>query len=388
MLFSEVLGLPHIKNHLTTTADRGRIPHAQLFVGNHGSGILPMAVAYAQYVLCGNTNAENTSGNSSCNLKFNQLSHPDLHFVFPVATNDVVKSHPVSNHFLEGWRSFLKNNPYGSLFDWYQQIGIENKQWQIGVDEAQEIVKSLSLKAYEGGYKIMLIWMADKMNTACSNKLLKLIEEPPNKTLFILIAEDEEQIIQTIRSRCQVLSFPPLSETVIAEKLKEQHSLDEASANKIAIQANGSYSQAQHLLKNDSGDEQFETWFITWVRTAFKAKGNKAAILDLISWSEEIASAGRETQKSFLQYCLDFFRQALLHNYKAKELVYIQAKTANFKLENFAPFITGDNILDITSEIEDAIYHIERNGNAKIVLTDLSIKLTRLIHKKPAPQQA
>ncbi len=388
MLFSEVLGLPHIKNHLTTTADRGRIPHAQLFVGNHGSGILPMAVAYAQYVLCGNTNAENTSGNSSCNLKFNQLSHPDLHFVFPVATNDVVKSHPVSNHFLEGWRSFLKNNPYGSLFDWYQQIGIENKQGQIGVDEAQEIVKSLSLKAYEGGYKIMLIWMADKMNTACSNKLLKLIEEPPNKTLFILIAEDEEQIIQTIRSRCQVLSFPPLSETVIAEKLKEQHSLDEASANKIAIQANGSYSQAQHLLKNDSGDEQFETWFITWVRTAFKAKGNKAAILDLISWSEEIASAGRETQKSFLQYCLDFFRQALLHNYKAKELVYIQAKTANFKLENFAPFITGDNILDITSEIEDAIYHIERNGNAKIVLTDLSIKLTRLIHKKPAPQQA
>ena len=388
MLFSEVLGLPHIKNHLTTTADRGRIPHAQLFVGNHGSGILPMAIAYAQYVLCGNANAENTSGNSSCNLKFNQLSHPDLHFVFPVATNDVVKSHPVSNHFLESWRNFVKTNPYGSLFDWYQQIGIENKQGQIGVDEAQEIVKSLSLKAYEGGYKIMLIWMADKMNTACSNKLLKLIEEPPNKTLFILIAEDEEQIIQTIRSRCQILSFPPLSESVIAEKLKEQHSLDEASANKLAIQANGSYSQAQHLLKNDSGDEQFETWFITWVRSAFKAKGNKAAILDLISWSEDIASAGRETQKSFLQYCLDFFRQALLHNYKAKDLVYIQPKTANFKLENFAPFITGDNILDITSEIEDAIYHIERNGNAKIVLTDLSIKLTRLIHKKPAPQQA
>ena len=388
MLFSEVLGLPHIKNHLTTTADRGRIPHAQLFVGNHGSGLLPMAIAYAQYVLCGNTKAENITGNSSCNLKFNQLSHPDLHFVFPVATNDVVKSHPVSNHFLEGWRTFIKNNPYGSLFDWYQHIGIENKQGQIGVDEAQEIVKSLSLKAYEGGYKIMLIWMADKMNTACSNKLLKLIEEPPNKTLFILIAEDEEQIIQTIRSRCQILSFPPLSETVISQKLKENKSLDEALANKIAIQANGSYSQAQHILKNDSGDEQFETWFITWVRTAFKAKGNKAAILDLISWSEEIASSGRETQKSFLQYCLDFFRQALLHNYKAENLVYMQPKTANFKLEKFAPFITGDNILDITSEIEDAIYHIERNGNAKIILTDLSIKLTRLIHKKTVSQQA
>lgn len=384
MLFSEVLGLPHIKNHLTTTADRGRIPHAQLFIGNHGSGLLPMAIAYAQYVLCGNTNSENDSGNTACNLKFNHLSHPDLHFVFPVATTDKIKSHPVSNHFMESWRKFINTNPYGSLFDWFQEIGIENKQGQIGVDEAQEIVKSLSLKAYEGGYKVMLIWMADKMNTACSNKLLKLIEEPPNKTLFILIAEDEEQIIQTIKSRCQILRFPPLSETVIADKLIEKDKLDASTAKKIAIQANGSYSQAQHILKNDSGDEQFEDWFITWVRTAFKAKGNKASILELLSWSEAIAASGRETQKSFLHYCLDFFRQALLHNYKANELVFIQPKTENFKLEKFAPFITGANIMGITSEIEDAIYHIERNGNAKIILTDLSIKLTRLIHKKAA----
>ncbi len=384
MLFSEVLGLPHIKNHLTTTADRGRIPHAQLFVGNHGSGLLPMAIAYAQYVLCGNTNSENNTGNTACNLKFNHLSHPDLHFAFPVATNDKVKTHPVSNHFMESWRTFLNKDPYGSLFDWYQEIGIENKQGQIGVDEAQDILKSLSLKSYEGGYKIMLIWMADKMNTACSNKLLKLIEEPPNKTLFILIAEDEEQIIQTIKSRCQILRFPPLSETVIEEKLIASSKVDSLSAKKIAVQANGSYSQAQHILKNDSGDEQFEDWFITWVRTAFKAKGNKASILELISWSDTIAASGRETQKSFLHYCLDFFRQALLYNYKAEKLVYIQPKTANFKLEKFAPFITGANILGITSEIEDAIYHIERNGNAKIILTDLSIKLTRLIHKKVA----
>jgi DNA polymerase-3 subunit delta' len=384
MLFSEVLGLPHIKNHLTTTADRGRIPHAQLFVGNHGSGLLPMAIAYAQYILCGNTNSENNTGNTACNLKFNHLSHPDLHFAFPVATTDKIKSHPVSDHFMESWRTFLANNPYGSLFDWYKEIGVEKKQGQIGVDEAQEVLKSLSLKSYEGGYKVMLIWMADKMNTACSNKLLKLIEEPPNKTLFILIAEDEEQIIQTIKSRCQILRFPPLSETVIADKLIENKKVDASIAKKIAIQANGSFSQAQHILKNDSGDEQFENWFITWVRTAFKAKGNKASILELLSWSEDIAASGRETQKSFLHYCLDFFRQALLHNYQAQELVYIQPKTENFKLEKFAPFITGANIMGITAEIEDAIYHIERNGNAKIILTDLSIKLTRLIHKKAA----
>ncbi len=152
MLFSEVLGLPHIKNHLTTTADRGRIPHAQLFVGNHGSGVLPMAIAYAQYILCNNSGAENSEA-SACNTRFKNLSHPDLHFVFPVATNDKIKSHPVSNHFMEEWREFIKNSSYGSLFDWYQKLGVENKQGQIGVDEAQEIVKSLSLKAYEGGLR-------------------------------------------------------------------------------------------------------------------------------------------------------------------------------------------------------------------------------------------
>ncbi|MCF4100647.1 DNA polymerase III subunit delta' [Gillisia sp. M10.2A] len=384
MLFSEVLGLPHIKNHLTTTADRGRIPHAQLFVGRHGSGTLPMAIAYAQYILCNNSNSENTSENTACNARFKKLAHPDLHFAFPVATNDKIKSHPVSNNFMDSWREFVQGNPYGSLFDWYQKIGVEKKQGQIGVDEAQEVVKSLSLKAYEGGYKIMLIWMADKLNTAASNKLLKLIEEPPEKTLFILIAEDEEQIIQTIRSRCQILRFPPLSEDVITQRLISSYKTEENTAKKIAVQANGCYAQALHILNNDAGDEQFETWFVNWVRTAFKAKGNKAAVLELVNWSDEIAGIGRETQKSFLLFCLDFFRQALLFNYNAEGLVYMQPKSANFKLEKFAPFIHGGNIPAITKEIEDAIYHIERNGNAKIILTDLSIKLTRLLHKKAA----
>ena len=384
MLFSEVPGLSHIKNHLTTSASGGRIPHAQLFTGNHGSGLLPMAIAYSQYILCNNSEGENDKGNISCNIKFKNLSHPDLHFAFPVATNDKIKSHPVSNNFLDSWREFISENPFGSLFDWYQKIGIENKQGQIGVDEAQEIVKALALKSYEGGYKIMIIWGADKMNIASANKLLKLIEEPPDKTLFILIAEDEEQIIQTIRSRCQILRFPPLAEGVLADFLVEKKSISPAEAKKLANQANGSYATALHLLNHNSGDEQFESLFITWVRSAFKAKGNKASILDLISWSEEIAGMGRETQKSFLLFCLDFFRQAMLYNYNAHNLIYLQLKDPKFKLEKFAPFIDGQNIQGITQEIETAIYHIERNGNAKIILTDLSIKLTRLLHKKAA----
>ncbi len=382
MLFSDILGLPHIKNHLTTTADRQRIPHAQLFVGKDGSGILPMAIAYAQYILCKNKNAENLSGNESCNLKFKKLSHPDLHFVYPVAVNDKVKSHPVSSNFIEEWRVFVIKNPYGSLYDWYQHIGIENKQGQIGVDEAKDIVKSLSLKAYEGGYKVMLIWMAEKMNIAASNKLLKLIEEPPNNTLFLLIAEEEEQVIQTIRSRCQILSFPPLAEIDIVEGLIKNNGCERQEAQRIAHQANGSYTKAIQLFENNSDDQQFEKWFISWIRSAFKAKGNKATILELISWSEEIAGLGRESQKNFLLYCLDFFRQALMYNYKAKSLVFLDPKSANFKLSKFAPFVHGSNILEITRTLEEAIFHIERNGNAKIILTDLSIKLTKFLHKK------
>lgn len=378
MLFSEIIGLEHIKNHLTASADKGRISHAQLFVGSNGSGTLPMAIAYAQYLLCQNKGENN--GENSCNIMCNKLAHPDLHFAFPVAVNQKIKKHPVSNHFLEEWREFVNVNPYGSLFDWYQKLGIENKQGQIGVDEAQEIVKSLSLKSYEGGYKIMIVWQAEKLNISASNKLLKLIEEPPNNTVLILIAEDEAQLLQTIRSRCQVLHFPPLGEAVIAEALKEK--TDAANAAIVARQANGNFTNALHILQESEGEEQFETWFISWVRSAFKAKGNKASIRELLAWSEEIAKTGRETQKEFLLYCLDFFRQALLWNYKSEELVYLSPKTKGFSLEKFAPFVHGNNIVRISNELQDALFHIERNGNAKIILTDLSIKLTRLLHVK------
>lgn len=382
MLFEDILGQDYIKKHLTHSVDNGRVPHAQLFVGPEGSGTLPMAIAYAQYLLCSNTNGENAIGNESCNLKFNNFSHPDLHFAFPVTTSDKAKSHPVSNNYLEEWRQLLKEQPYGNLFDWYKLLGVENKQGQIGVDEALEIVKSLSLKSYEGGYKVMLIWMAEKMNSSCANKLLKLIEEPPSKTVFILITEDEEQIINTIKSRCQLLHFPPLSEQSIKQGLIKHYSIEESVATKIAHQSDGNFNKACDLIYQDSEDLLFEEWFIFWVRSAFKAKGNKAAIHDLILWSEDIAKTGRETQKQFLMFCLNFFRQALLLNYSASDLVYLEPKTETFKLEKFAPFVHNANILEISNELQDAIYHIERNGNAKIILTDLSIKLTRLLHKK------
>jgi DNA polymerase III subunit delta' len=382
MQFSEILGQEHIKSHLTKSANLGRIPHAQLFVGPEGSGTLTMAIAYAQYILCNNQDGENNGANAACNLKFDKISHPDLHFAYPTATTSEVNKKPKSIDFIGHWRDFILQNPYGGLFDWYSTLGIENKQGFIRVEDASEILKTLSLKSYEGGYKIMIIWMADKMNIEASNKLLKLLEEPPEKTIFILISENEEDIIQTIRSRCQILHFIGLSEPIIAEALVSREKIDEKLAAKIAHQAQGNYNKALHLLHDNGEDYPFEQWFVTWVRAAFRAKKDASAIQDLIQWSEKIASLGRESQKKFLEFCIEIFRQALLLNYETKSLVYFEPKVDKFKLENFAPFVNGNNIQDIFNELSEAMYHVERNGNAKIILTDLSIKLTRLIHKK------
>ena len=381
MLFKDVLGLTHLKKHLTTTAEAGRIPHAQLFVSAEGSGTLALAIAYAQYILCKNSNGENQGENEVCNIKCNSLTHPDLHFAFPVSNSENVKSHAVSDNYIEEWRQFVKAQHYGNLFDWYRHIGIEKKQGLIGVDEAKDILKKLSLKSYEGGYKVLIVWMAEKMNIEASNKLLKLIEEPPKNTIIIFVVEDESQIINTITSRCQVLHFTPMPENIIAQGLIKK-GLPEKEANRFAQEANGNFNKALDLMNNDSEDLVFEKWFVQWVRSAFKAKGNKTAIHELIKWSEEVAKNGREVQKKFLHYCITIMRQALLLNYKTDELVYAKINVEGFDLRKFAPFVHENNILDITKELEKAIFHVERNGNAKIIFTDLSIKLTRLLHAK------
>ena len=353
--------------------DSGRVPHAQLYVGKRGVGGLPLAIAYADYLM-----KQQPDGVGY----MNPLTHPNIHFVFPVTTSDKVKSKPISSNYIKEWRAFVETNPYGSINDWYEFVGVGNKQGNIGVEEAGDIVSKMSLKAFNGGYKVMIVWMAEKMNSMCANKLLKLIEEPADKTVIILITEDEEQLIGTIRSRCQSVHLNPLSEETIMSSLVKKHNTKGDLAQNIARQSEGSYSRALDLLSQEPEDLQFEAWFIAWVRTAFQAKSNKQSINTLMAWSQEISKAGREIQKQFLDYSLRFFRQAMLHNYGAKELVFIKLNDKSFKIEKFAPFIDAANISEISKEIELASYHIERNGNAKIILTDLSIKLTRLLHLK------
>ena len=375
MTFEAIIGQSFLTTHLKQGIDSGRIPHAQLFVGKQGVGALPMAIAYADYLM---THQDGGLNN------MNPLTHPNIHYVYPVTTSDKVKSKPISTNYLTEWRSFIETNPYGSIHDWYDVVGVGNKQGAIGVEEANDMVSKMSLKAFNGGYKVMIVWMAEKMSTGCANKLLKLIEEPADKTVIILVTEDEEQLINTIRSRCQTVHLNLLSEDAIKNTLISTHNVEAGLAQNIAHQSEGSYRRALDLLGQEPVDLQFETWFIAWVRTAFQAKTNKQSINHLMAWSDEISKAGREIQKQFLDYSLRFFRQALLYNYAAKDLVFIVLNDKSFKLENFAPFIDASNITEISKEIELANYHIERNANAKIVLTDLSIKLTRLLHLKKA----
>jgi len=381
MDFSEVIGQKHLKSHLLKTIENGRIPHSQLFIGKTGCGLLPIALSYAKEILC-HSYVKDSEEYLACAKKVSKLAHPDLHFVMPVNTNENIKKNPVSSNFSSEWREFVLKNPYAALYDWLQFLGIENKQGNISKFEAEEISKKLSLKAYEGGYKVMIIWMADKMNNECSNKILKLVEEPPEKTVLLLLTEHEEKVLGTIQSRCQKLHFPLLSEEVIALQLTKYYGITDYIAKNISRQTNGDFNKALHLISNNEDDSEFEKWFVTWVRTAFRAKGNKSSINDLLSWSENLAKEGRETQKKFLGYCLELFRQAMLKNYKADSLISFESKDFKFSLEKFAPFVHQKNIFEIVKALEDAEYHVERNGNAKIIFTDLSIQLTRLIHRK------
>ena len=381
MAFSEVIGQQQLKSYLVKTIENGRVSHSQLFVGDVGYGVLPMAINYAKEILCHRYEKDSIEY-EVCSKKVTQLVHPDLHFIYPVNTTENVKKDPVSSHFSKEWRDFVLKTPYASLYDWYQFLGIENKQGNISKHEAKEISKKLYLKAYEGGYKVMIIWMADKMNIECSNKILKIVEEPPDKTVLLLLTENEEQVLTTIQSRCQKLYFPLLTEENITKYLVDNHSVDEVLAKNISHKANGNFNKALHLLTNDGDDLIFEEWFISWLRTAFKARGNKDSINHLLQWSENIAGQGRETQKKFLQYCLEVFRQALLKNYKVESLLHFESNDAKFSLEKLSPFVHQNNIFEISSAFEDAELHVERNGNPKIIFTDLSIKLTRLIHMK------
>ena len=380
MQFKELLGQDKIKELLILSVGEDRVPHTQLFLGPKGSANLALALAFAQYMTCKNKQEVDSCGACPSCVKHQKFSHPDLHFVFPVATTNLVKTKPVSNNFLSEWRALLEDNAYFSIFDWLKHIGVENKQGLISVEESAHIMKNLSLKPYESDTRIMLIWMPEKMNVQAANKLLKIIEEPPHKTLFLLIAESTENMLATVLSRTQLLKVPRYSDEEVKNYLMSR-GVEYSKAQMISALVDGNINEALQLAEHAEDAEENSLHFVQWMRLCFSALQVKD-IDKLVQWSETMAKAGRENQKSFLLYASNVMRDALLKNYGVDAMMKINVGGQNFTMEKFAPFIHGDNCMEIVEELNMAQLHIERNANPKILFLDTSFKIARLLHKK------
>lgn len=380
MLFKELLGQNKLKELLMQLVREERVPHAQLFLGSKGSANLGLALAFAQYVACTNKLEGDSCGTCPSCVKHQKFAHPDLHFVFPVATTASVKTKPVSKNFLVEWRALLNDNAYFSLFDWLKHIGVENKQGIISVEESTHIVKDLSLKPYESDTKIMLIWMPEKMNIQAANKLLKIIEEPPHKTLFLLVAESSENMLATVLSRTQLLKIPRYSNAEVIEYLMSR-GVEQGKAQMISALVEGNINEALQLAEHTEDTQENSLRFVQWMRLCFSALQVKD-IDKLVQWSEAMAKAGRENQKSFLLFASNVMRDALLKNYGVDAMMKMNVGSQNFTMDKFAPFIHADNCMEIIEELNMAQLHIERNANPKILFLDTSFKIARLLHKK------
>jgi DNA polymerase-3 subunit delta' len=376
MRFKDIPGQKEIIARLVNSVLRERVSHAQLFTGPEGCGSLALALAYAQFINCENRQSSDSCGECKSCVKYEKLIHPDLHFVFPVI-NDKKVSEPVSDNYIEQWREYVRHSPYFSLNKWLDSIDAGNAQGLIFASEASEIIKKLSLKTFESDFKIMIIWLPEKMHIATANKLLKLIEEPPEKTLFLLVSDEQDKIIPTILSRCQVVKIPSFRQDSIIRYIRDRFKIEEQKATDISRVANGNIIRAVELCENDDSSEMNLDRFKSLMRFAWKRD-----ILSIIKWSEEMAAIGREPQKSFLSYSLRLVRENLMLTLGQlkNQIVYLTGEEAEFS-GKFHPFITAENINPFADELNLAYAHIESNGNAKIVFLDLALKLTRLIQR-------
>jgi DNA polymerase III subunit delta' len=374
MNFSQIPGQKETIFKLIRSVKEERVSHAQLFSGPEGCGSLALALAYARYVSC-----ENRSENDSCGIckscaKYEKMIHPDLHFVFPVIKNKK-DSEPVSDSYIVEWREFVKLSPYFTLNSWLNSIEVGNAQGLIFASEAGEIIKKLSLKTFESDFKIMIIWLPEKMHQATANKLLKMIEEPPEKTLFLLVSDEVDKVIPTILSRCQLIKIPGFRDEEISKFLMLKFNADKNKASEIAGISNGNIIRAVELLQNEDSSLLNLENFKRLMRFAWKRD-----IISLIGWSEEISLTGREAQKGFISYSLRILRENLMLslNQLKNRLVFLAGDEAAFS-NNFHPYINQNNIYSLTEEFNIAYSHIEANGNAKIIFLDLALKVARLI---------
>lgn len=372
MLFADIVGQTSIIQHLQNTVKENRISHAQLFLGAEGSGTLPLALAYAQYIMCTNRTETDACGECAACRKVAKYQHPDLHFVFPVIGSKSGEK-AVSDIHIGTWREFLLQNPYGTYNEWMSALNAENSQGLIRVDEGREIIRKLNMKSFESEYKVMIIWFPEKMNADTGNKLLKLIEEPPEKTLFFLVAENSEYILSTILSRTQLVKVGRIAEDDLFIGIKRYFNLDDEKARQISRISEGNFIQAKEYINTSVDTQQNFEHFKQLMRLSYSGK-----LLEIIPWVEEVSRLGREKQKAFLAYGLRMIRENLILNQKQENLTRLSADEAAFA-QNFSPFIHPGNSGELRIELDKAFVHIGRNANAKVVFLDLSIKLNRIL---------
>ena len=372
MYFKDIIGQDNAIALLSSAVAEGRIPHAQLICGGEGTGKLTLAIAYARYLCCTRRNGQDACGECPSCKKFDKLAHPDLHFAFPIYKKDSSKT-PYSDDFIDKWRQAVAENPYMTLNQWMEYIGAENQQGLIYTSQSEEIIRKLTLKSSEGGYKVMVIWMAEKMNVECANKLLKMIEEPPAQTVFLLVTENPDLLLPTIQSRVQRLALRPIEEDVIARALCDRYGLTDVDARQIAHASAGNWLQAMESIHLGNRAKEYIELFMALMRRSY-ARDLKG----MRQWSEKVAGMGREPQKNFLIYCQRMIRESFICNFQSSEINYMNIDEANFT-KRFAPFVNEKNIFGIMDELSEAQRHIEQNVNAKMVFFDLALKMIMLL---------
>lgn len=372
MFFKDIIGQQEVKRKLILEVNEGRVPHAQLLCGPQGSGKLLLAIAYARYLNCSAPGPDDACGHCPCCVKFGKLVHPDLHFAFPVVRKKAARE-VVCDDYIAEWRNILLHTPYFSLNHWLAEMGAENQQAQIYVRESDEILRKLSLKSSQGGYKTMIIWLPEKMNQECSNKLLKLLEEPPAQTVFLLVSENPESILPTILSRTQRLNIPQIDQSSVTRVLHEKFGLSPEDARSVAHLSNGNFLKAMEAIHLSEESKLFHELFVSLMRLCYQRK-----IKEMKAWSEQVAAMGRERQKNFLDYCQRMVRENFVYNFRQSELVYMNRDEINFSAR-FAPFINEKNVMGIMKELSQAQIHVEQNVNPKMIFFDFSLQMIVLL---------
>ncbi len=373
-MFQQVIGQREVQERLMQMVNEGRLPHAIMLCGPQGCGKMALAIGFARLLLSSNTH--HPSANTQAML--DKLEHPDLHFTYPtIKLPSMGTDHkPVSDDFAREWHELVMAGPYFTMTEWLEQMGGENQQAIITAGESDELVRKLSLKSSQGGYKVSLIWLPERMNIECANKILKLLEEPPSQTVFIMVCQEPDRLIETIRSRVQRIDIRKIADTDIEQALKEQRGLADDVAHRIARMANGNWLKALEMLNADSENELFLDMFQTLMRLAYQRK-----VKDLKAWSERMAAMGRERQKRFLEYFLRLIRENFMYNFRQPDIVYMTQREEDFA-RNFARFVNEANILPITDMANLAIRDIGQNANAKIVFFDFALQMIVLLIQK------